>query len=161
MGSPPRLPGHPPSFTTGRSVEIARKNLLDAYASLQIARATKRWQTGHGGSPSVETVEFDPLELRKTWKRWVTERRDVRQLFAHLPTHFVWYEDLVAEYETNMRAILAFLGVQEAGTVPRPETMKQEQRPLREVFSNWDVVDRTLRGTDWEGCLHGAPPEWQ
>jgi hypothetical protein len=140
-------------------IEIGRKNLLAAYASLEFARRTGGWSFNMAGKRhTTGKIEFK----RRDWMIYKSltrsERKKARKSLSKFPTLFLWYEDIVARPDVCIPAMQEFLEaeVREIG----PRTRKQDVRPLEKRFSNWTDVVKTLKDTKWEGCLHDDPPEW-
>jgi hypothetical protein len=134
------------------------KNLLEAFVSWMIATKKNGWTYERAGAGSSDKIEFRPLDWQRFVSHTLENRRRARQCLQSVPTHFMLYEDIVADYAATFVAAQHFLGL--TAEYLLPPTKRQENRPLPERFTNWDFVKKALNGTDWEGCLYGDPPNW-
>lgn len=140
-------------------IQVFRKNLLETFASHRIAHMTQDWGFKSAGRHTVARVKFKKddwhTHLRRTLKGIINAQR----LMANgQPMIHFWYHDVVADFAAASRKMFKFLGVEQLEF--EPTIVKQEIRPLDEVFVNWDDVKRELEGTQWEGCLYGEPPNY-
>jgi hypothetical protein len=139
-----------------RVIEVARKNLLAAFVSRQLALRSRVW-TYHGDGTTDKGVF-----VSKRWRNHVSKERQnrkrARQALAGMPTRFFWYEDICAAPQRTLQEMCEFLELPQHDV--HMATKKQDIRPMEDRFTNWDAAVAALKGTYWEGCLHDAPPEW-
>jgi hypothetical protein len=142
------------------AIEVRRKDLLATFASHTLAHRSDEWGYNAKKQHTHGRVTFTKRgwkeHLRRTFHYFGHARK---RLYSGQPLIQFWYEDIVTDFEKASKQMHEFLGVEPMGF--KPTTVKQEKRPLNEVFTNWDTVVARLTGTKWEGCLHGEPPEWQ
>lgn len=139
-------------------LDVARKNLLEAFASWMIAMMTNGWTYELAGETSTGMVEFRPLDWRRFVSSTLEHRTRARLCLQSLPTYQFWYEDFVGDSAKTLNAVQEFLGL--TVTNLQPLSKKQENWPLEERFTNWNFVKQELSDTDWEGCLYDDPPNW-
>lgn len=139
------------------AIHLYRRNLLRQLLSFEVAERTGVWiLTGGKKRPAPVAVELDVTAIearfRDLERLYARNERD----FSDCPSIRVAYEDLAtggraAGEEEEMARIFRFLGV--APNAVRPDTRRQERRPLRLAIGNYAEVARALAGTCWEGFL--------
>ena len=139
-------------------LDVARKNLLEAFVSWTIAMRTNGWTYELAGKASTDMVEFRSLDWHSFVLGTLEHRKRARLCLQSMPTCLVWYEGFVRDSAGTLNAIQGFLGL--TVTNLQPVSKRQERRPVEERFTNWDAVKQELSDTDWEGCLYDDPPNW-
>lgn len=142
-----------------RAIHLYRRNLLRQLLSFEIAERTGVWiLTGEKKRPAPVAIEIDVTEIEARFhdleRLYARNEKD----FSGCPSIRVAYEDLAAfgqgvGEEAEMARVFRFLGV--APNAVRPETRRQERRPLKSAIRNFAEVARALTGTRWEGFLTG------
>ena len=134
-----------------RVIILRRRNPLRRYVSEEIAKATGRWSQGRPGKPDTAI----PVEERRIsihirhlkTKLQISENRfrEFDRLTFGIPKIDVWYEDLVADLDGELRRIASFLGAGEPAHESPPRLERQNPEPLKDLIVNYDKVSRVLR----------------
>jgi hypothetical protein len=141
---------------------LHRRNMLQWYVSVQIAKNTDLWiahtDPGSSGQPEPKHLYINPETAEWTIDNdWLSERVAHRFFASHLSQH-VWYESLVAHYSRHMAMVQKFLGV-----IPltlTPNCYKQQLRPLSSTIANYQDLLRIWAGTPMELMLReNLPPQ--
>lgn len=129
-------------------IHLKRNNTLRMILSEKKAFKTDIWTNTTGKPEEAFSVALDYEECLHRFKheREVTE--EFGRYFQEHPQLHVAYERLSADWETEMKSVLEFLG---AGyEVLKPATHKQLKQPLDEVILNYAGLKRKFQGTPWE-----------
>jgi len=78
------------------------------------------------------------------WSGWHSVGRLLKTLFSQSDKIDLWYEDLVAGFETEIQHIEDWLGIDRRPLVPR--TVRQVSRPMHEVIANYADLRPGIRG---------------
>jgi hypothetical protein len=141
--------------TTTKVIRLDRRNEFARLVSECRARLSNVWQRSQR-----RVYENDDLPFHMDFNKlmhWYTLHHEAQlsheKYFKRFPNSmYVWYEDLLTDWDTQMTRVFNFLGV---GTVPvQPKTMKMGQ-PLRYMVSNYDEIEEKCRGTDLERFFDG------
>ncbi len=121
-----------------------KRDPIDSYASLKIARQTGQWRTTNAANIKRARVRFDEAEFHeyllalKGFERkvFLETKRTGQTVFS------LAYEELLdAEV---ISGLLQFMGVGEKGRPKAPRIKKQNSSHVREKFVNSDDVERYL-----------------
>lgn len=129
-------------------IHLRRANVLRAHLSLCRAQVTGRWIDFDGSGVDEGPLHLDPQECREAFemtRAWETEAEDHLQGCDLLD---VLYEDLVNDFDSEMRRIQSFLGVEARKLKPR--THKQATASLREAIANYDELSQEFANTQWQ-----------
>ncbi len=137
-----------------RVIIIRREDLLAQFVSFQIATDTSSWWNAKDDLPSTEVsrpqIEVEPDQfLEYCRKIRLSVKRD-RETWAHRPTFEITYEQLVADYETQMRLATAFVGGNvwpESGFPTK--TARVENRSMTEVVLNYADLATACESSDF------------
>jgi len=116
-------------------LHIKRKNMLQTHVSRLKANQNDKWVNTNGEIEQQISVRVDPTECIKDFeqtKKWET---DADNLFKNHPKLEIFYEDLSNDYESIMKNVQDFLGVNYFPV--RPGTHKQSNLPLSQTISNF------------------------
>ena len=114
-----------------RFIWLKRRNLVARAISIYRARLTNVWSRRAdepGPAPAEQTPEFDLTEIHNLYCIGAFQDETWQQFFEQheispLP---VFYEELVARYESTVGRVLEFLQIESAGAVvPNPTLAKQ------------------------------------
>jgi len=136
-----------------RVVILRRGGRLRRYVSEQIARKTGHWrqyEAGKAGSSiSLEerTITIDVGHLGRQLKISDDRYREFDRLTFRVPKIGVWYEDLVADLDGELRRVATFLGAGEPSLQTPPFLARQNPESLRNLITNYDEVAKFLRRT--------------
>jgi hypothetical protein len=141
-----------------RHLCMRRRNVLEQFVSHEQAMVHGRWQVWQDQRrPEVVTLVVDPRRLERfaaqmeaCWDRFDRE-------FSAQERMPVWYEDLCTHTEAVSTDVQQFLGASLVRGL-RPATIKVG-RPLTEVVSNYDQLQRYFRGSKYESLFD--PPATQ
>lgn len=144
------------NFTTGtKGILIRRENLLARFVSEQIARKDRRWNTDNEKeaerlrNDESRRVAVNIPQFLESAKRLTKESDEARERFDKWIE--ITYEELIDDYDGNMKRILRFLEVDDT-TIPQPIKYKVG-RPLHKAITNYMQVWWALRGTGYEKFL--------
>lgn len=135
--------------TRYKKIVLSRSNVLAAYSSDKIAKATGQGTARVGMEVKRATVSFDSEEFEQFLAQRRRQYMDVKALLRRHDQTFLEaeYLDLVTGRATS--DILRFLGVDPSRAV-QPETIKRNPSDLLKRFDNPAEVRRTLRELDAE-----------
>ena len=136
-----------------RIVHLVRSNLLDIVVSRETARARGCFHSAEADAAPV-TVSLDPPSVAARLAALDRQVRAVRQLLrlTRSPTIEVTYEHLVGDRE-GLRAILHFLGVEDADRPLSSELRKMNPFGKRETIANYDEIKAALNSTKFARFL--------
>jgi len=134
--------------------ELFRPDKRGPSASFEeIARKTGHWrqyEAGKAGSSiSLEerTITIDVGHLGRQLKISDDRYREFDRLTFRVPKIGVWYEDLVADLDGELRRVATFLGAGEPSLQTPPFLARQNPESLRNLITNYDEVAKFLRRT--------------
>ena len=128
-----------------RVISLSRLDLFGRYLSYRQMREKTDRSAARVVTPEELQAEF---RIQETLVSAFDER------FAHHPLLELKYEQLIDDWDAQMRRIQEFLGVE---TMPlRARTKKNERVPPRDLVENYDELVTHFTGTRW-GWLFGAP----
>ena len=134
-----------------RVIIMRRRNPLRRYVSQQIAMRTGRWSEGRSGKPvtalSVEErrISIDVRHFEANLQNSEYRFREFDRLTFGVPKISIWYEDLVADLDGELRRIASFLGAGEPAHESPPRLERQNPEQLKDLIANYDEVSRFLR----------------
>jgi len=116
-------------------LHIKRKNMLQTHVSRLKANQNNRWVNTNGENEQQSSVLVDPQECSKDFEQTKKWESDADDLFRNHPKLEIFYEDLSKNYETILRNVQEFLGVNYFPV--RPGTHKQSNLPLSQTITNF------------------------
>jgi len=127
-------------------LHLKRKNYLKVFLSLSVAMRTKQFV-----STNKKVIRQQPIELDyEDCLRWFERSKEWEQKYD---TYFkdcmmLYYDDLVSDYDRQMRAIQEYLNVSvcDVSSVLK----KQAQLPLNKAIENYGQLKSRFSGTEWE-----------
>jgi len=95
----------------GKLIWIRRRDRMGQAISQAIALRTQVWSSEDSRFGSEPEVHIHPFECVRTLRAVCGDDAGWEQFIrsAKLAVHEIWYEDLVADYEAQCRAVLAYL----------------------------------------------------
>ena len=110
----------------GRLLVVNRRNAVKQALSLYRRRVEGRGQFLNSGGPDSSASLVEPSEMLRLLKHREQQEASIACAVASLdvPTHYVWYEDMLADFPTAMRAALRHLGVETAISSREVESLK-------------------------------------
>lgn len=137
------------SQKTFRIIHIKRRNILKTYLSQKRVTQTKgRWSNLSGVEEENPPIFLDYEGCLKAFTGTREWEREYDTFFKDHHKLDVLYENLSSDYESEMKRIQEFLGVDYQ--VVRPLTYKQIHQPLSRAISNYFELKERFRGTSWE-----------
>ena len=127
-----------------RIIHLTRRNLLKRLLSSTVARQTGAYL----GGPAQLRVQLDPDRIVEDIQFTLESEAQVRTKFADVPILDLVYEDVCADFRGAMRGVFRFLEVPDDKV--QPETMKQENRTMREAIVNYDELKARFSGSRYE-----------
>lgn len=115
---------------------IRRRNKLAQAVSWNKALQTGRWSSLHNHVEAPDLpVKFDPEGISSCLNRVMRGEREWEAALKQVGRtyHSVQYEDLAEDPAAEIAAILAYCGIQEAYTPPRPRLEKQRDSTNKEL----------------------------
>jgi LPS sulfotransferase NodH len=140
-----------------RVIHIARRNLLECWASHASAKATGRWVDANGTMPKNDTLlHADPTVLSAFFHSHDACNRFLRETFD-VPGRYmsVYYEDMVADFHGTAARLYRFLGVADRPVVM--QTHKQRARRALDMIDNVDVLRTSFSGTPYGDFFRFEP----
>jgi len=134
-----------------RVIILRRRNPLRRYVSDQIARQTGRWREHRSSTPleaipiAARRITIDLQDLETSLQISEDRFREFDRLTFGVPKVGIWYEDLTADLNGELRRIATFLGAGEPAHEPPPSLVRQNPESLRDLIVNYDEVSRFLR----------------
>ena len=138
---------------------LRRRNPLRRYLSEAIALRTTRWREldnqSTGALLSVEDrrVTIDVDDLGRRLSNSLAVFSDFDRLTAGSPRIDVWYEDLSADLDGELRRITSFLGAGEPTVDTPPRLIKQNPEPIEDLIINVAEVAKFLDSVGLAGLL--------
>ena len=134
---------------TLKVIHIKRRNILKTHLSLKRVEHSKDKWVNLAGTPEDNGAIFldyeECLQAFIHTRQWETEHD---RLFEGHDKLEVVYEDLVSNYQAEMKRIQEFLGVKYE-TV-KPLTYKQTRQPLSKAIANYAELKQRFANTPWE-----------
>lgn len=134
-----------------RVIILRRRNPIRRYVSDQTARQTGRWNEPRTRTPleaipiSARRITIDLRHLETSLQISEDRFREFDRLTFGVPKLGIWYEDLTADLNGELRRIATFLGAGEPAHEPPPSSVRQNPESLRDLIVNYDEVSRFLR----------------
>jgi LPS sulfotransferase NodH len=130
-----------------RILHIKRRNILKQYYSLELAHKTNVWV-----SSKASTDEQPPLRLEVDACRrhfdWVRNLEDeCTTFFGARQTRDIYYEDLSADTESEMKGVQDFLGLEHERLSVK--TVRQRRKPLSQAILNYAELKCAFEATPW------------
>jgi hypothetical protein len=144
-----------------RVIHLARRNLLEAFSSLESARRSDRWfervgQAAAADAPGpVEPFPLDPWDCQEyfcrvtAWRLWAE-----RAFGAHPRLDLDYQSDLQDDFAGAMARVFDFIGV--PAMAIQPALVKQQQRPLSAQITNYQELRESFRYTLFESFFDPA-----
>lgn len=112
---------------------LKREDKLAQAVSLYRAAMTGQWRLAAGGEPTTRPIEYDYYGIARCYQHILASNAYWEGFFTthNISPLTLTYEELVNEYESSMRRILASLGLPWHRTPP-PRTARQADERSRE-----------------------------
>lgn len=132
-----------------RLIVNTRRNKLNQYISMKLARATGDWSS-RGLYPETR-IRLDPDDFIAHARAWALLEAQTAAVLDRFPTMTVSYEAVLQG--EGIDEMQRFIGV-ELQTL-RTDTVKARWQRREDVVENWDEVVSVLSRTRWAPCLDG------
>lgn len=139
-------------------IHLKRKNILKTHLSKERAMRTGQWvKTNRPKYNSVLFPNFKrndyaiSLDYEKCLRVFIETRQMENYYYSFFSDHktiTVTYENLVIDYEKEIKRIQNFLGVNYE--ILRASTRKQSEQSLSSAISNYFDLKKRLKNTPWE-----------
>jgi len=118
----------------GKLIWIRRRDRIGQAISQALALRTQVWSSEDSRFGQESNVNIHPFECVRALRAVCGDDVGWEQLIraAKLAVHEVWYEDLVADYETQCRAVLAYLDLDEDVPNIPAQPIERQSGPLNE-----------------------------
>ena len=142
-----------------RVIILRRRSQLRRYVSHKIAIKTGRWHEDQSVGPietipvEQRTITVDIENLRTQLRNSHDNFREFERLTAGVPRIDVWYEDLSADLNGELRRIATFLGAGEPAHESPPRLTRQNPEPLRALITNFEEVSRFLNNAGLSAAM--------
>lgn len=123
-------------------IHLIREDKLAMLISIRLASESGRYTAGSYGD---RTVAMPVDWVREQFAEFETRERRIDAFFPPERLHRLTYEALVADKETNMQRVFAFLDLENAPV--RSEMRRQNKRPKAETIENFDELREAFAGT--------------
>jgi len=135
-----------------RAIHVVRKNVLKTLVSRTVKKTAGIAHTKQAVSKTTTKLRTHRLlkdlgRIQKSNEDWAAALRDFNSIQ-------VVYEDFVKSRADETRRMFDFLEVEPLEGV-KSQLVKLNPEDIREVVTNYEEVERTLRGTEFEWCLQG------
>ncbi len=127
-----------------RIIHLTRQNLLRRLLSSTVAKQTGAYLAG----PAQLRVRLDAERVIEDIQFTIESAARVRAKFAGVPCLDLLYEDVCADFRVAMLQVCEFLEVP-YGEV-QPDTIKQENRTMREAIVNYDELKARFSGSRYQ-----------
>lgn len=128
-----------------RVLQLKRRNLLAVYLSRVIADETRQW-SGAVQDSTGKGYELDYDECVRFFEQITRHEKEFSDFFPGTLT--VCYEDMLADFESEMRRVLDYLGVRHASLAS--PLQRQRKRTLRETITNFEELKERFSDTPYE-----------
>lgn len=129
-------------------IHLKRKNILKSYISYLIANRTGEFIRFNTSIPPRSVrVKVNIDRCRARFSKVEHDRAKFEKYFSGHDILTVWYEELCARPQQQLRKIESFLGVSAAPLYSK--VVKQNSRHLSEIISNYKELRTAFAGTRW------------
>jgi hypothetical protein len=129
-------------------VHLKRHNILKTHLSWKKAALTSQWVETAGAKTDGRSLALDYQECLKDFISTREWEQEYDLFFKNHPKLEVLYENLESDYESEMKRIQAFLGVDYEAV--KPATHKQASQSLSNAISNHRELKEQFKHTPWE-----------
>jgi hypothetical protein len=131
-------------------IRLKRKNLLRAFVSRMTATHTHQWtiypnNTRH--HQGVISINIDAKSLEAIFIKNTRRYEYFDQLFGHLSSLELVYENMCADFPNEYNRVQSFLGVNYIDS--NPTTKKQAVGPISDSLPNYYVLKDYFSGSRW------------
>ena len=138
------------SMNALRVIILRRRNPLRRVLSQTIAENTSVWRQPVSQFEAPLPVQdrrltLDVGRLGTQIAFSLSNFRAFEHLTREIPRIGIWYEDLSANLDRELRRVASFLGAGEPSVETPPKLIKQNPEPIRDLITNVDEVDAYLR----------------
>lgn len=131
-----------------RVIHLRRANLLRALVSMKIAEKTDVWKVSREQSEPVDkSIKLTAQECLEDFCKTRQWEIEANEKFSNSPVLELTYEDLTSDYQSQMRDVQAFLGVEPAEL--HPLSSKQNPEALADLIVNYAELKDHFSGTEW------------
>lgn len=138
-------------------LHLKRRNALRTFLSHVRAERTEHWISQPGEKQELPRCSLDADACESFFRKTREWEQEYDQRFSSHPKLDLYYEDLVADFGTELARVQSFLGVPGEQTPPR--TRKQSGLPLSEAILNYDELRTRFLGTPWATYFEEVSPE--
>ena len=133
-----------------RVIILRRRNQLRSYVSFKIAKKTKEWHWNQfrlRDQPLTAEKRSITIDKRELFKGIIISNNRFQwfeRATVGIPRIDVWYEDLSAHLDDELRRVATFLGAGAPAHENSPRLKRQNPEPLRDLVTNFDEVSEFL-----------------
>ncbi len=131
-----------------RIIHLRRENVLATHLSLRRAFLTGKWSNNSGQAEYVPPLTLSYEECLEAFTKTQEWEEWTEHFFAGQQKLNICYEALSQDYESEMKRVQAFLGLDYHPTHPR--LYKQNRQSLAGSIANYMELKECFSGTLWE-----------
>jgi len=131
-----------------RIIHIKRENILKTHLSRKRAVITDVWFNVSGEPEDNAPISLDYEECLEDFVKTREWENKYDTFFQSHDKLDVLYEHLSRDYQSEMKRVQDFLGVDYEFV--KPSTYKQSRQPLSRAISNYFELKERFTGTPWE-----------
>ena len=125
----------------------SRRDYLAQYVSLLVASITGQF------SSFLDPIEAEPFiinihRMLRTFNNWDKKTEAYKEIYAGLPFHHFYYEDMERDLGETMRQIYQFIGV-DASHEPAFITKIQRLHKIEKMIRNFHMVAKAIEDSPW------------
>ncbi len=129
-------------------VHMIRKNPLDRYLSLQLARRDNIYISfDKSRGIHKEPIFIDPDDFELKTKHSLKERNDIKNFFKNSDTIEIAYEDLLDNKDKTCSKLLEYLKLPYRNLISG--TLRQRQKNQKDMILNYDELKKKFIGTNF------------
>lgn len=128
-------------------IHLKRRNYFERVLSLQVASARGQWLADHQGTDDI-VVNMGPSKWERLLRQDAKKEQRLDRMFRDNDGYSLTYEDLVADWDGQTRAIQSFLGVKPAKL--EQKLKKQETKHPSERCPNYQALKKHFAGTEFD-----------
>lgn len=129
-------------------IHMKRHNILQTHLSRKRAELTGSWVNTTGQKEQSPPLRLDFAECLVDFQDTRAYEAQFDQFFTHHPKIELIYEELAADYGTQMQRVQQFLHIP-LHTV-KPGIYKQSYKSLSQTISNYQELKEQFAGSPWE-----------
>jgi LPS sulfotransferase NodH len=128
-------------------LHIKRRNILEQYLSLKLARVTEVWSITEPAAREPKPICLNIEDCRKHFQWVCSLENDCETFFARHKVKDIYYEDLALDSDAEMASVEKFLGLNEEKL--NTQMVRQRTLPLSRAIANYNELKHAFAETEW------------